>query len=271
MSALCNGNPVVDSLAQSRGLHYGDGVFRTILVHNGELVDAARQWTKLAEDALALDLQPPPQELLSEEARLLIANGSSGVVKVVLTRSASGRGYAPISRDCDRWMFCSAAPRYPETHWIRGVRIMRSPVQLGTQPLLAGIKHLNRLEQVLASRAWPAGIDEAVLCDDFGLPVCGTRSNLFWVQAGTVYTPALDRCGVAGMMRQRLLDLMSSQGLPVQVGGAPWSELADAEEVFLSNSLIGIWPVCEMDGRVLPAPGELTHRMMELLAHPRLS
>ena len=69
---------------------------------------------------------------------------------------------------------------------------------MAAQPLLAGIKHLNRLEQVLASRDWPDGVDEAMLGDDRGQPVCATRANLFWVRHGVLHTPALDRCGVAG-------------------------------------------------------------------------
>lgn len=270
MNALLNGTPLDHALAGSRGLHYGDGVFRTLLVHAGEIRDEARQWAKLSEDARRLDLDAPATGLLAAEARALFRDDETLVLKAMLIRSAAGRGYAPAMRACDRLLLRYPAPAYPASHWQHGVEIARSAVTLAAQPLLAGIKHLNRLEQVLASRGWAAGIQEAILCDDSAAPICGTRSNLFWVSQGQIMTPPVDRSGVAGVMRQRVIELAATLGLPLRIERRPWSELMQAEEIFLSNSLIGIWLVSAIDGRPLAAPGALTRRLMDALAHPRL-
>ena len=131
---------------------------------------------------------------------------------------------------------------------------MRSPVVLSAQPLLAGVKHLGRLEQVIASAHWPAGIDEAIQCDARGRPICGTRSNLFWVARGALYTPELSVCGVAGVMRQKVLELAQALGIRWRVGAWRWREFANSEEAFVTNSLIGIWPLRRCERKRWRAP-----------------
>jgi len=267
---LLNGTRVSDPLARSRGLHYGDGVFRTLLKYDGQLLDYKLQFLKLSHDAQALGLEPPAAELLLEEAASLDPDQASGVIKILLLRGAAGRGYAPPGGRTDRLLLAYSLPAYPAQHWQQGIQAFRCGLRLGRQPALAGIKHLNRLEQVLASRGWPDGAGEGILCDERGAPVCGTRSNLFWVRDGCLHTPALDGCGVAGMMRDKVLACATALGLAVQVESRPWSKLLDAGEAFVSNSLIGIWPLRSLEQRVWQAPGPLTSRLMAVLRHPYL-
>jgi len=270
-AALLNGVAAEPPLALSRGLHYGDGVFRTLLKFDGQLIDLKLQLLKLEHDARALGLEPPAAELLRQEAESLSDGLSAAVLKILLLRAGAGRGYAPQGAATDRLLLRYSVPRYPAGHWREGIRAFRCGLRLGRQPLLAGIKHLNRLEQVLASRDWPEGMDEGILCDERGAPVCGTRSNLFWVGQGVLHTPALDSCGVAGMMRDKVLAAAAALGLTVRIESRPWSKLADADEAFVSNSLIGLWPLRELEQRRWQAPGPVTARLAAALRHPYIA
>jgi 4-amino-4-deoxychorismate lyase len=217
-----------------------------------------------------LGLEPPAAELVLEEIKSLGAGAGDGVIKVLLLRGGAGRGYAPPNVPADRLLLDYPLPVYPAQHWKQGISAFRCGLRLGRQPALAGIKHLNRLEQVLASRDWSDGAVEGILCDERGAPVCGTRSNLFWVQEGCLHTPPVDGCGVAGMMRDKVLACATGLGFPVRVESRPWSRLLDADEAFVTNSLVGIWPLRSLEQRTWQAPGPLTSRLMALLRHPYL-
>ena len=268
--ALFNGQPAPD-LALHRGLHYGDGVFRTCLIYDSHVIDLTEQCETLNADAARLGLMPVAVGELAREAGELARGHGRGVLKMTLLRAGSARGYRPEAQGTDRLLCRYAAPIFSAAAWERGVTVFRSGFRLATQPALAGIKHLNRLEQVLASRDWPAGADEALLDDEAGRPVCGTRANLFWVSGGALHTPALARCGVAGLMRRRVLALAARVGLKSHEREAGWGEVGAADELFLTNSLIGIWPVAACAPWQRPAPGPVTRRLMEHLRHPRLS
>lgn len=270
ITALFNGQIPDAALAQSRGLHYGDGVFRTLLLHAGKAMDLERQIKKLDADATALGLQAPPPDLLLNELAILTRDISAAAIKLMLLRKSEGRGYAATTGDCDRLLLAYPPSRYPPEHWTQGISVFRSEFRLAPQAALAGIKHLNRLEQVLASRHWPGTAQEAILCDHAGQLIGGTRSNLFWVRDRTLTTPDLSQCGVAGMMRDKLMALAESLDIQVQIRSAQWNELETAEEIFVCNSLIGIWPVAALQVRRLPAPGALTRQLMNALNHPRL-
>lgn len=263
-ASLYNGSSGIP--ADSRGLHYGDGVFRTIRAHRGDLLDWDLHLAKLAMDCARLDLRMPSASLLHAEALSLVA-GDSCVIKLILARRSEGRGYAPQSTECDRLLIRSGLPAYPDTCWSEGIAAIHCELRLSTQPALAGIKHLNRLEQVLASRDWPEGVREGILCDADGNLVCGTRSNLFWRSSGVWHTPRLDRCGVAGMMRGKLIELMENSGMKAVEVRAPQSAIENADEAFLSNALIGIWPIKSLGARQWTA-GVETRRLMQLLNHP---
>lgn len=267
-SALWNGQAASGESLLSRGLHYGDGVFRTMLAIDGEPQLLETHLEALERDALQLRMQPPPGALLAAECRRLAAGHARVVLKLMLLRKAGGRGYRPGRDDCDRLLLSSEAPQYRPDLVTQGIRVFRSPVTLAQQPLLAGAKHLNRLEQVLASRDWPDGVDEGILCDAEGHAICGTRSNLFWVREGRLGTSPLSACGVRGVMRHRILELARQQDLNVELRDLSWTGLQQADEVFVSNSLIGLWPVRSLGDRTLAAPGPVTAVLLRALSHP---
>lgn len=270
--ALVNGAPPKASVLLSRALHYGDGVFRTLLRIEGRWLDFDRHYVKLVQDCRVLGLDPPHVGQLEAELESLGGGRAQPVVgKIILARSGAGRGYAPTSRVCDRILLRYPAPRYPASCWSEGVAVMASPVVLGSQPMLAGVKHLNRLENMLAARGWPQGVQEALMCDAQGAVICGTRSNVFWVQGGRLYTPRLTHCGVAGMMRAKVLDAARALGLQSEQAFAPLADLKQASEVFLTNSLLGIWPVKRLDAHDFRAEKPITLKLQATLAQPMVS
>lgn len=270
--ALVNGAPPKASVLLSRALHYGDGVFRTLLRMEGRWLDFDRHYVKLVQDCRTLGLDPPHVGQLEAELESLGGGRSQPVVgKIILARSGAGRGYAPTSRSCDRVLLRYPAPRYPTSCWTEGVAAISSPVTLGAQPLLAGAKHLNRLENMLAARNWPQGVQEALMCDARGFVICGSRSNVFWVQGGKLLTPRLSQCGVAGMMRAKVLDAARALGLQAEQVEAPIALLMQASELFITNSLLGIWPVKKLDAHEYGPPGGITQKLQATLAQPMVS
>ncbi len=267
-NALFNGGPVPD-LTRHRGLNYGDGVFRTCLIYASHVIDLEQQCDVANQDAARLGLAGVSVATLVREAAGLAAGQERGVLKIMLMRGGPGRGYRGGDATTDRLLSREAAPHYRAAAWDRGVTAFRSSFRLAAQPALAGIKHLNRLEQVLASRPWEEGADEALLGDDTGRPLCGTRTNLFWLSGGVLRTPALERCGVSGWMRRKVIGLAGTARLETRVQPGDWDELLAAEEAFLTNSLIGIWPLARLGERRWAAPGPVTRELMQRLAHPR--
>lgn len=263
-SILVNGRPAASVDAEDRGLLYGDGVFRTLVTRAGRPLNWENHRRLLARDCGRLALACPPEALLlAEIAR--VAPGEA-VAKVIVTRGTAARGYAP-GEDGEATRIVAAwpgVPRAPEAER-DGVRVRRCDLALGIQPRLAGVKSLNRLENVLARGEWrdPA-IREGLLADAEGRLVEATASNVFLGLGGVLVTPALTRCGVEGAQRSRVLALARTAGIACEERDTGFDELEAAEEVFLTNSVIGIWPVAALDGRRWP-PGPLARRLQRLI------
>ncbi len=246
-----------------RGLAYGDGLFETVLVPR-----AAVHLARLARGAETLDIPLPARATL--EALPARAGEGLAVLKLMLTRGSGGRGYlAPAEPEPRlRWQVSPFAPA--EASWRDGVRVRHCRLRLGIQPALAGLKHLNRLENVLARAEWSdPEIAEGLLSDAEGRLVEATCMNLFWWQDGAWHTPRLDRCGVAGTLRAALLE-----GGTIHETDAPPETLATAEAVCLGNSVQGLWPVTRLDdadGRRLARWDiDARHRALQAEAHARL-
>ncbi|HLP99246.1 MAG TPA: aminodeoxychorismate lyase [Sideroxyarcus sp.] len=247
---LINGAPGNTINAEDRGLAYGDGVFRTLRMQAGRPVSWERQYAKLQRDCSALRIFCPSALVLSSELQQLGKTQADGVAKIIITRGSSARGYAPStqSEPC-RIVSISPSPNYPVDYPKLGVRVHACKVRLGHQALLAGIKHLNRLENVLAASEWQDGdVPEGLLTDISGYVISGTRSNLFMVRGSILYTPNLTRCGVAGVQRDRVMDWAKQHGVNCQIADIRIEELLAADEIFLVNSVFGLWPVRELAG-----------------------
>ncbi len=235
--------------ANDRGLLYGDGVFRTLKRVGGVSRCWPRQYAKLAADCAALNLRCPDAALLAAELAQLPPDC---VAKIIVTRGPGARGYAvAVDAMPTRIVTASALPDYPASYSISGVKVHLCHLRLASQPRLAGVKHLNRLENVLARMEWnDASIAEGILLDEAGSVIEGTMSNVFCYRAGRLHTPDLSNCGVAGVQRDRILAFAEELGLTVMVAPLSLDALMMAEEVMLCNSVIGVWQVREFNGRV---------------------
>jgi 4-amino-4-deoxychorismate lyase len=172
-------------------------------------------------------------------------------IRITVTRGSGGRGYAlPGNVTPRRIVAASPIPEYPADQAIRGVKVRYCEQRLALQPRLAGIKHLNRLENVLARAEWhdPA-IAEGLLLDVDGCVIEGTRCNLFLMEKGVLVTPDLSRCGVAGVTRDAVIEQAERHDIPCRVEPVSCERLQAADEILLVNSLIGVWPVAVLEGR----------------------
>ena len=269
---LIDGQPVEQPSAAvsvlDRGLHYGDGLFETIACESGRPRLLERHLQRLAAGSERLGLVFGEAAELAREVRELAAGTASAVVKLLLTRGVSvARGYAPSGAEHTlRIALRYAWPGVDPEQAGQGVRVRRATLRLGENPALAGIKHCNRLEQVLARRECSdPDIAEALLFSGSGALVSGTMSNVFLVRGSQVLTPCIDRCGVAGVMRGLVLEIAGEAGISAEERRLEAADLAAAEELFLTNALTGIRPVRELDGTGVVL-GPVTRRLQALLA-----
>ena len=236
---------------RDRGLLYGDGVFRTLRAVKGRALHWSLHYRKLHDDCTSLGITCPEEAVLASELGELLVQHPDGVIKLIVTRGEGARGYAPPvrARPVHIWDV-STLPDYPDEWYSDGIKLHVCQLRLSYQPQLAGIKHLNRLENVLAAAEWSgADIAEGLLLDGAGHVIEGTRSNLFMVRDGALQTPDLSLCGVAGVQRERVLKWAIKHNIPCRVAQFGLEELLTADEVFLVNSVMGLWPVCEVQGR----------------------
>lgn len=249
---LINGAPAGTIPATDRGLAYGDGVFRTLIASRGEPGHWRLQYAKLARDCATLGIACPEQTLLLDEVRRVARAHPRAVVKITVTRGSGPRGYAPPQPAAPLRIVASTAHQVSTEQSPVDVYLCR--LRLAHQPALAGAKHLNRLENVLARTEWSdPNIREGLLLDQDGCAIGGTMSNLFIVEAGVLITPALDRCGVAGVTRERVIRLCGRLSIACRIEPVPLQRVLDASEVFFVNSVIGLWPVARLGERVWSA------------------
>ncbi|WP_293760279.1 aminodeoxychorismate lyase [uncultured Aquitalea sp.] len=262
---LINGQSGEHIAAQDRGLAYGDGVYRTLECRFGEPLLWSYQWARLAEDAARLRLPAPDEAQLLDELAREAGALPRAVAKIVLTRGVGARGYA-IPEAALPTRIVSAAPwaGYPSALAEEGVRVRWCDTLLGCQPALAGIKHLNRLENVLARSEWrDEAIREGLMRDTRGLVIEGTMSNLFLIEGESLLTPRLDQNGVSGMARAWLLDTAARLGVPAAEADITPQRLLAADGLMLCNSLIGIWPVAALGSEWRAAPHPLCRHLQD--------
>jgi len=237
-----------------RGLTLGDGLFETLLVLDGALQAAPEHLARMAQgcDVIGLPRPDPDQALRLMQAAITTAGLQTGraAVRLTLTAGAGGRGLERPPTPAPR-LFATAAPSpLPQGP----ARLAVSAVRRNAGSPASRLKTLSYLDNVLARRqARAAGADEALMLNGAGEVACASAANLFWLQDGRLHTPALE-CGVlAGVMRAKVMIAAARCGLAVIEAHAGPEALAAAEGLFLTNSLIGVRPVANLDGRPLPA------------------
>ncbi|WNK21463.1 aminodeoxychorismate lyase [Halomonas piscis] len=222
-----------------RGLAFGDGVFETVLMRDGAPLLWPRHRARLRHGCRTLGISPPDDAAL--EACWQPPASGLEVLKIMVTRGSGGRGYALPERQRPRLLYRRTAFAPARSRW-RGVDVCLCALRLARQPALAGIKHLNRLENVLARREWQsADIAEGLLADTDGNLVEATAMNVFWRADDAYWTPPLDASGVAGTLRAALLEQGRVQEAPLSA--ETLLESSAVEQLFVGNSVQGLWPV----------------------------
>ena len=246
---LINGKFVDELAAHDRGLHYGDGLFETITVENMQLLCWDEHLKRLERGCIKLNIAVPDKNLLKNEVSALINTESQGVIKIIISRGQGGRGYKILENIAPTriislypWLY-----KYDQNS-SSGVKTRICKYRYAKNPLLAGIKHLNRLEQILARSEWnDDSIAEGIVMDSENYIIEGTMSNIFCIIGKTLYTPDLSACGIEGIVRGKIIELASNLKFNVEIKKIPLGFLMNAEEIFMCNSIIGVWPVNIID------------------------
>jgi len=251
-SLFINGEPASGDW-WNRALLYGDGLFETMLWVQGQCAMWPWHWQRLDRGCARLGLSLPDEAALSQECQQAlnssgVTNDSTArVIRLTLFRDNEGaRGYRTGGiRRSHRLLSVHPVPAGQGQSLDLGV----SNVRLGWQPLLGGLKHLNRLEQILASaECEKQGWDEALMLDQGGRLISAVMGNIVFRMDNSWMTPPVDRCGIAGVTRQWLLD---EGPLPIQVCTISEHQLDKIQEIWLTNSVMGARPVRSLSGRHL--------------------
>lgn len=259
--ALVNGSPAGSLSPHDRGLAFGDGVFRTLRMEGGVPIWWDDHYAKLVADCRQLRLSGPTRSEWEQDIAWLAARRPDAVLKLVVTRGIGPRGYrVPDLPFPTRVAVASVLPPSPDPVDASGATLRVCDLRLGHQPALAGAKHLNRLENVLARMEWddPA-IDEGLLLDTEGGVISGVMSNLFILHQGAWLTPSLAQCGVAGVTRARLMGVLSAREARFGL-----ERLMQADAVLLSNSLIRLRWVARLQDRRWTRPAVFDSLLEEL-------
>lgn len=268
---LVNGEYGNSTPINDRGLQYGDGLFETIEVLHAKPVFLKQHLDRLASGCDRLKIPQPDIPGLKAEIQQVCQNAGSAVLKIIITRGSGGRGYRqPELLNPTRILSLHPSPKDVEVHAINGITARFCETRLGLSPGLAGIKHLNRLEQVMARAEWDdPKIQEGVVMDINSNVIEGTMSNLFYVKDLHIYTATLASAGVAGVLRAIILNLATEHGLKVVEHNYGKQTLLGADEIFVCNSIIGIWPIkqlAEMKIPVWPLTRQLQNGLSEFKA-----
>lgn len=242
---LINGNSSQVISPLDRGFAYGDGVFRTLKIVRGIPQHWPMHYQKLVADCAAIGIVCPSAECFISDFQQLFSLEEVAVAKIIVTRGEGERGYAPPAITMPmRVIIKSTLPNYAKSHYTDGVNLHLCEMRLGHQPKLAGIKHLNRLENVMARMEWKdEHIFDGLLLDMQGNVIECTMSNIFARFGSELATPALSMCGVAGVTRQSVIGLSHPLGLNINVTSLSLERLLQADEVMICNSLYGAFQV----------------------------
>lgn len=246
MRCLINGQFLQAISPLDRGLAYGDGVFRTMRVQHGQVMFWSEHYAKLAADAQRLAISIPEKNVFEQDIQSLltphnVTPNSNAIIKIIVTRGVGLRGYrsAPDMLPM-RIVFALPHPITKLDDYNNGVSLGVATIKLAHQPSLAGIKHLNRLENVLAAQEIGENQADVILLDQNQQVIETTSANLFVRYGNDLLTPILNHCGVAGVVRQQIMQQAAQLGLMVSEKNLTLPELMQADEVLLCNSVFGV-------------------------------
>jgi len=262
---LVNGKPSDVVAIADRGFQYGDGLFETIEVRENIPIFLEKHLQRLNRDSQRLLLPSLNFDLFRAEIARLCQNAGNAVLKIIVTRGSGGRGYRqPEIIEPTRILSLHPFPDYPQNFYTDGIVARVCEMRLGLNSTLAGMKHLNRLEQVLARAEWQDNsIHEGIMLDFNGRVIEGTMSNLFYAKNGKLFTASLNLCGIAGILRGWIFEQ-----LPVMEHDFFLEQLLYADEVFVCNSIMGICGVQKIENHHFKI-GEITKQLQLILKNEK--
>ncbi len=245
LQSLINGQQAEHISIRDRGFQYGDGCFETVRILSNKPILWSAHLKRLELACKTLHLSVNFDLLQSEMSQLLQGNKAADIIlKITLTRGEGGRGYAPTEQADGSRIMQLMDYVAPATN--NGAKVVVCQHRLSSNSLLAGVKHLNRLDQVLASAQIPAHCDEGLCMDERGAVIEGCRSNLLLAINNELVTPDLNKSGVQGVMLNHLIDEFGKQGIRVFRKTISLCELKTADAILLCNSVFGVWPIAEI-------------------------
>lgn len=254
-ASLVNGSLSATISPLDRGFAYGDGVFRTLKVINGLPQHWPLHYQTLFADCSAIGIVCPSADVfIADFKKIFDEDEFSAVVKIIVTRGEGERGYNPPAITTPmRVMIKSSMPDYPAEHFSEGVALHLCDTRVTYQPKLAGVKHLNRLDNVLARMEWhDPKIAEGLMLDSADNVIECTAANIIARYGNTLMTPKLDQCGVAGITRKQILAHANTLKFKTSIESMDLEKLYAADEVIICNSLYGAWQVRELAGQKWP-------------------
>ena len=264
-SVIINGEPGTQLASSDRAIQYGDGVFETLAWRDRGLEFWPQHMARMQQACKQLKLPViDPTIWLQDISQLTL--GERAVIKLILSRGTGGRGYAFSDKlQPSRLVAAYAWPNYSPQLNTQGIALRRCATPVSMNTALAGIKHLNRLDNVLARNEWQdSAIAEGLMCDIDDNVIEGTMSNLFAVKQSVLYTPLLNRAGVRGVIREQIILIANRLKLSVIERDIKVNELLTMDELFITNSLIGIWPVIKFENAHY-AVGKMTQQLQQQL------
>ncbi len=243
---LVNGIQTDTLPVSDRGLHYGDGVFETIAIKQKHPRFLAAHLDRLMRGCSALSIPLPDPDVFESEIALLANTvADKAILKIIMTRGSGGRGYRPeTSPHATRILALYPWGDHIEAYRKTGIQLMHCNTQLAHHAQLAGLKHLNRLEQVLASAELADDVQEGLMQDKNGLIIDGTMSNVFIISGDeTVKTPRLEQCGIQGIMRNKLFNWLNDKDINTVESDIYIDDILQAKSIVMTNAIIGLWPV----------------------------
>jgi len=253
-------NGSVDS--SDRGLAYGDGLFETMAIRHGDIQRFHFHWDRLRAGCEQLLIPVPDQAELQGRMTPIVRTIEYGSLKLILTRGSGLRGYAPPDTPVPM-LILTAADNIPKP--AESISLATLQQRLAENATFAGIKHLCRLEQVMGQMELKKlSADEGLMLNTGGQIIGGTSRNLFAVCEKTVITPELSRSGISGVMRRSVLEACAELGIPFEERAILPAELPIADELFMTNALVGIQSVNRLDGRRMTT-GPITRQLCDSL------
>lgn len=232
-----------------RAIHYGDGIFETILCDRNSLFFWSQHYQRLQQSAVRLKLDCPDEKLLLDDIKQLLDKNpeiieKSYTLKIILTRGAGDRGYRYVKGMKQNRLVLLSEIDTAYSSLLSGElltgELCLCQQQASINESLAGLKHLNRLENVLARNEWQNQYIDGLMINANKNVIEGSMSNLFAVQDGELFTPDLSQSGVKGVMRELIILLAKNNNIKVSVVNITAAELLAMDEIFISNSLIGM-------------------------------